>query len=454
MKKSDEIRQKIAALTDEAQALHNVAEKENRDLTDEESTRWNAIMAADTGELAKSETELASAVAHEQEVSRLRTMRMAQIQPQADDFLPSTPRANAQPQVFHRLAKLNAFKGDEAAADAYAVAMWLRSLKGHLSGNRDEKAEKWIQAKRGWDIRATATEGTPSEGGYTVPTPLSNAIIDVRELAGVSRKVADIEPMTSNTLDVPKLVSGATVYYPGEAGAITASDAVWGSVGLTAKKRACLSYVSQELQDDSAIAIVDKLASYFGTNLGVQEDNEFINGDGTGTYGGEVGLLSAIHASAVAQATATSEDTWAELTIANHTAAMGKLNSKYWPWGTAWICSAQYYYQVMVRLMLAGGGNGVAQIEQGPGGQPMFLGSPVFFTGQMPTSTATATVCALFGAFNQAVKIGTRSVIRIAYSDQFKFDEDRTAIRATTRYDINVHESNADGPYTAVKTGS
>lgn len=453
MKKSDELRQKIAALSDEAQAIHNLAEKETRDLNAEENTRFTAIMAKETGELDKLNAELTSAVEREQEISRLRTMRMAQLQPQVDQLIPNTGQASPFPVVQHKIGALKAFKGEHAVRDAYDSAIWLKALLGYVSNSRDEKAEQHILSKRGWDIRATATEGVPADGGYTVPTPLSNAIIDVRELAGVSRKVADIEPMTSNTLDVPKLVSGATVYYPGEAGAITASDAVWGSVGLTAKKRACLSYISQELQDDSAIAIADKLASYFGTNLAVQEDNEFINGDGTGTYGSETGLLAAIHASAVAQA-ATGLDTWAELTIASHTSAMGLLNSKWWPWGTAWICSAQYYYQVMVRLMLAGGGNGVAQIEQGPGGEPMFLGSPVFFTGQMVTSGAAATVCALFGAFNQAVKIGTRTGIRIATSDQFKFDEDRLAIRATTRYDINVHESAADGPYTAVKTAA
>jgi HK97 family phage major capsid protein len=224
-------------------------------------------------------------------------------------------------------------------------------------------------------------------------------------------------------------------------------------VTLNAKKRAILSYVSQELADDAIIPIMDDLASQMGTEFAVQEDNEFINGDGTSTYGSETGLLAAIHASAVSQA-GTGLDTWAELTLANHTDAMGKLDAKWWPYGTSWICSAQYYYQVMLRLIASAGGNAIRDMEAGAAGVPMFLGMPVHLTSAMPSSTAAATVCCLFGAFNQAVIIGDRLPTRIALSDQFAFDTDRLALRATTRYDINVHESAASGPYTAVKTAA
>ena len=344
------------------------------------------------------------------------------------------PTANKGLPNMNTPASFKAFKGPNAAQDAFDAGKWLRSV---VNG----------------DIRATATEGVPSQGGYVVPTPLHNAIINARELAGVSRKVAHVIPMTSDSLDVPKKTDGPMVYYPAEAGAITASDQTWGSVALTAKKRAILSYVSQELVDDSIIPIMDDLASQMGTEFAVQEDNEFINGDGTGTYGSEVGLLSAIHASAVATA-AAGIDTWAELTIANHTDAMGKLNSKWWPYGTSWICSAQYYYQVMLRLIASAGGNAIRDMEAGAAGIPMFLGMPVHFTSAMPTSTAVAQVSALFGAFNQAVIIGDRVPTRIALSDQFAFDTDRLALRATTRYDINVHESTATGPYVGLKTAA
>lgn len=453
MKNSDELRQKIAALSDEAQAIHNLAEKETRDLNAEENTRFTAIMAKETGELDKLNAELASAVEREQEISRLRTMRMAQLQPQADQLIPNASQAAAQPQVFHRLGKLRAFSGPDAAADAYASGQWLKALKGYLSGNRDEQAEQWISSRRGWDIRATATEGTPSAGGYLTPTPLSNAVIDVREATGVSRQVSRVLPMTANTLDVPQKTDGVTVYYPGEAGSSTASDQTWGNVSLSAAKRSILSYVSQELVDDAIIPIMDDLASQMGTEFAWQEDNELINGDGTSTYGGETGILALINSSAVATA-ATGLDTWAELTVASHSAAMGKLDAKWLNYPLAWICSAQYYTQVMERLMLEAGGNQIDHIKGGANGSRMFGGYQVYLTSKMPTSTAAATVCALFGAFSQSIIIGDRQGIRVAMSDQFAFDTDRLAIRATARYDINVYLSGASGPISAVKTAA
>jgi HK97 family phage major capsid protein len=45
---------------------------------------------------------------------------------------------------------------------------------------------------------ATATEGAPTAGGYLIPSPLSNAIIDVRQLAGVSRALSRVVTMTSD----------------------------------------------------------------------------------------------------------------------------------------------------------------------------------------------------------------------------------------------------------------
>jgi HK97 family phage major capsid protein len=434
-----------------AEAISQVAEAEGREFNADEQTEWNGLMDDKGGKVA----ELQAKVDGEKKIVAQQKKLAASLASVNQDVNPLAPNpvAESQPQVFHRLGSLKAFKGPEAAADAYASGQWLKALLGYIKGNRDEKAEQWISSRRGWDIRATATEGSPSAGGYLVPSPLSNAIIDVREATGVSRQVCRVLPMTADTLDVPHKTDGNTVYYPGEAGAVTASDQTWGNVSLSAKKRAILSYVSQELVDDAIIPVLDDLASQMGTEFAWQEDNELINGDGTATYGGETGLLATIHSSAVATA-ATGNDTWPELTVADHAAAMGKLDAKWLGFPLSWVCSAQYYTGVMERLMYAAGGNQVDQIKMGAGGTRMFMGYPVYVTSKMPTSTATATTCALFGAFSQAVIIGDRSGIRIATSDQFAFDTDRLAIRGTARYDINCYLSGASGPISAVKTAS
>ncbi len=65
--------------------------------------------------------------------------------------------------------------------------------------------------------------------------------------------------------------------------------------------------------------------------------------------------------------------------------------------------------------------------------------------------------CALFGAFNQAVILADRGGIRLQRSDDIKFVEDQIALKAVSRYDMNVHDpgdsSNA-GAYVALSTHS
>jgi HK97 family phage major capsid protein len=66
-------------------------------------------------------------------------------------------------------------------------------------------------------------------------------------------------------------------------------------------------------------------------------------------------------------------------------------------------------------------------------------------------------VCALFGSFPQAVILGDRTGIRISRDDSVGFLSDLITLKATARYDINVHQpgdsSNA-GAYVALKTAA
>lgn len=432
IKTSADWRIEIDDLSDSNQALIDVAEADDRDLSADEKETFESTMV----KLEESKKGLADAVRFEAAKREIVATRLAtQEQPKPPKGGLSANGSTGL-RVQHRIGPLTAFSGQDGAKDAYDSGMWLRALVARANRRIDNDAEAQI-AKRGWDVQNVATEGTSTAGGFLVPTPLSNAIIDVRALAGVSRQVARIVPMTAETQLIAKKDSGTTVYYPGEATAITESDQVWSQITLTAVKRAILSKISQELKDDAVIAVIDDLASQMGTDFAVQEDNEFINGDGTGTYGDEEGLLNQLGAAGVSTA---GNSTWATLDIADFVDAMGTLPDRFWQFSPAWICSSAFYFAAMLRVAAEAGGNTIATLEAGAGGRPMFLGYPVFFTNQMPTATAVSTVSALFGSFNQAAIIGDRLGIAIAQSEHLGFAEDVLAVRATTRYDINVHE--------------
>jgi HK97 family phage major capsid protein len=447
VKKSDELKQKIADATDRAEAIVNLAKDDkgnDRSLSADESKSWKAIMDEKDGELAKLNAELKAALAYEAEVARLQAARAALATPVQPVFNPTGagPAVPAVPTNARIITPtLRAFKGADAARDAYDCGLWFiaNALRGSKPALANDCREKAI-ARRGMEWFATQNEGTPADGGYLVPTQFENAVIVYREQVGVARKLARVVQMTSDNWVSMKQTSGTTVYYPGEETAITASDANFARYSLTAKKRAILAYVSSELNADSAVSIMDLLASDMGHQFALKEDQEFIAGDGTSTYGSVTGVRPAvIAATAGVYSPIADEDAWEELTTATHLATMALVADKYRGGTLSWVCSQSYKWQVMDRLAIAQGGAGAFDLV---GGQmvPRFLGYPVITTDRMPTTTAVSQVSALFGNFSDAAIIGDRSGLEVKLSEHVAFTTDQIAVRGTTRYDIHVHE--------------
>lgn len=466
MKKSDILKAKIAELTDEAEALLNIAEKESRELTADEQLRWTAIMAKDSGEVAKLQTDLQAAIAHEEELARLQALRLANSAPTefVYDRTGAKPAAAPLPSNVRVInPTLKAFTGngnkEQAMRDAYDSALWFKSLLlSHTPRHAEGQAARdKLMSRRGSEWFATQNETTPTDGGYLVPPAFENAVVVYRGQVGVSRRLARVISMTSDNWTGVKQTSGTTVYYPGEEGAITASDVNLSRYTLQAKKRAILAYVSSELNEDAAVSVMDLLAQDMGHQFALQEDKEFVIGDGTSTYGGVTGVKTAVVAATASVYTPTAdEDDWSELTLATHLAGMSLLADKYRGLPLAWLCSAPYKWQVMDRLSLAQGGAVASDVTGGIMGGS-FLGYPVVVCDRMPTATAVSTVGAIFGAFQNAVIIGSRSGISVAVSPHYAFNTDQIAVRATTRYDIHCHEegsTTAAGAIVGVSTHS
>lgn len=436
LEKPSDIRQEIGEVVDKMQAMVDRAKAEDRDFTPIENERFSEYETS----LIPLKKKLGQAEAHRDKMLAAAEAQTLLADTNSTAGIPgthfgATKRMIATPQS--RLAtKLKTFTGANALADAAAAGQFIKSV---IDGS----------------IRNTMTEGSPSGGGYTVPTPLGNAIIDKRENVGISRQTAMVLPMTADTLSVPKLLSGPAVSYIGEGSAISPTDQTWGQIQLTAKKRAVLVKISNELLGDSVVNLAEYVTSRAAFELAKQEDREFILGDGTSTYGNEVGLLSSLGTAGVSDC-ASGHDTWVEIDMADMTACMGKLPSDYGD-NTSWICSPQFYYSVMLRLLASAGGNDILTLEAGGGTRPTFLGRPVYLTSAMPTSSAASTISALYGVFNEAAAIGDRVALEVAVSGDRYFDEYCTALRVIARYDINCHEtgdSNVAGAVVGLKTAA
>ncbi len=207
----------------------------------------------------------------------------------------------------------------EALECAYRAGQWLLATVG-----QSERAVKWCK-DHGINMQRVMTTETGAAGGYLVPAEMEQSIIDLREEYGLARKLARRRPMASDTKSVPKRTGGVTAYFVNEDNSgVTASDKAWGNVNLVAKTLAALSLVSKNLEEDSIIDVVDDLAMEMAYAFATKEDQCWLIGDGTSTYGGMTGLKTLFEATAYASriTAASNHDTFAEYDNADLSSVM------------------------------------------------------------------------------------------------------------------------------------
>ena len=333
----------------------------------------------------------------------------------------------------------NPFPGtkDEADYKAYAFGQWVR---GTVLGNA--KAAKWC-AEHGVKSQ---TEGTNSEGGFTVPEVVSSSLIWLRNEYGVARRFSRVYPMTSDVLNVPNASTSTTTYYPGEATAITASDIVFSQVALTAKKLAILTIVSKELNEDTVIDFGSTLAQDFAYGLANAEDAAAFQGDGSSTYGSITGIMPRIKAlsgtftsiASMVVGAAGSGTALSSLTLANWQSMVAKLQ----PYATnpRWYMNKSVFYNGVADKLIALGGNAIMDIQNAYGAEPTLFGIPISFVQNMPSAPAANRDIAVLGDLSKGVAFGDRRGVSVEVSDQVKFIEDALTFKATERYAFNVFD--------------
>lgn len=440
----DDLKHRIQCADD----LQKVAEKENRILTSEERAASKKFL----DEADQLQTLITAHKEHEAEKLRLDAMRAGLAKVPA----PPAPTASAPGQLpvlgnSHRIkgyrsGSLKAFKGPDAEFNAYQSGQFINAV---LFGS--ERARGFCH-DHGIDLRNAQTEGSNTKGGFLVPAPMLMSIIDLREQYGVFRRYADVQPMASDTLYMPRRVGGSTAYFVGEGVAITESDATWDSVTLVAKKMGCLTKMSSELNEDTIISMTDKLASEMAYAFAYKEDLCGWNGDGTNTYGGIVGARTKILTLAGAIDAGSGHDTFAEIDKDDLAKVMAALPAYAEP-NAKWYCSKVAWDLVFARLMAAAGGNSTQTLAGNV--ERSYLGYPVVISQALPTAQTdiSDTAMLFFGDLAKAATLGDRRGVTISTTDALNFAEDQIAIKATQRVDIVVHsvgDASTPGPLVAL----
>jgi HK97 family phage major capsid protein len=442
MRTANQIRAEIAERDAKIQAIVDIAKEENRQPTAEESVVIDSILGAGDkkGEIDVLNGELERAIKYEARVSANLSKVVAdkQIETEARTFkIPAQAKRRGCPKHF------------DTIEDAYASGQFLLAALGNE--HQKPKAQQWC---REHGLITDAMSGTDNtKGGFTVPDPLESTVLRVVESYGKFRQNSYLWPMSSASTNVPRRSGGFTVAYAGENATMSTGDMAFTQVKLTAKKPYALCQVSRELSEDSIIDLAGLMALEFGLALATAEDQAGFNGDGTGTYGGILGLKSALAAGS--KSTATAITTFATLTLA-HFHAVKALLPEYQGMNAKWYISSQGFAASMEALQTAAGGNTASDIQNG--GMPMFLGSPVVKTQVLPTALTSITgqIAAYYGDLRMATTMGTRRGMSIESDSSIYFLQDALAVKCTERYDIVVNEpgtASVAGPIVALVMG-
>lgn len=292
-----------------------------------------------------------------------------------------------------------------------------------------------------------ASSVNPATGGVLVPDEYRSFLIYLTENYGVARRMCMVMPMASDTLTLPRLTGRFTFAFSGENTAATDSELPTDAVQLVAKKVIGLAKIPNELMDDSAISVADMYAKGFAEGLAYTEDNCFVNGDGTSTYGGIRGLADRATNTAAIGSSHSSWSTLDETDIVTTLSQAENIRDN----NVSILCSRQFFWQVLKRIATGSGRGGINEFltVRGTGGpaDAQWYGYPVYFSQVMPTATASGQKCMYAGDFSAGAMFGDRKSLTITSSGDRYFDADQVALRAIARFDINIHGDGRGSTY-------
>jgi len=292
MKAAVDIEREMASLSDEVQAMVDLATAENRELNAKEQKRSDEILGtgAKAGELDKLKSARDGAMRREALLSGKIANAMSRVDfPHYEGEGRSITNAEGKSCIV-----LN--RGDSLAKTIRRNP----SKPSNSFGHAVRAAVCGVNRGTPDYIRNAMTEGDNNRGGYTVPIEIADELVDLaRARAVVLQSGARVVLMGSDTRVLPRINGDATYAVRGELDTIETSDIELTAVQLNALSVASMVLVSRELAEDSPTFVqdiesvlargmateLDRLAIQGGTNLKPQGLLNFSEIAETGSVG-------------------------------------------------------------------------------------------------------------------------------------------------------------------------
>jgi len=316
-------------------------------------------------------------------------------------------------QVIPARVKNQRVKHFASAEDAYISGMYLAALGGNA------RAKEFLAAQ---------SIGTDSLGGFTVPDPLSDALINLIEDRGTARQKSQRIVMSADTWSVPKVAGQATIYYPSEAASITDSSVSFSQVQLTAKKLAALVKMSTEVTEDSILDMLSVVVDSIAYSIALEEDKNLFNGVAGGVNTSGIAGDASVDDTNVASVSA--------LALTDLTACSAGIGNPIIGAVNEWYMSPVVFHGAVRDLLNAAGNNSMRELEEGQ--RPTLLGYPVNLVSCLPSAPASGELVAVFGDLRLGAYFGDRRALNFKTLNELYMEQDQIGVVATERIDIKV----------------
>lgn len=390
----------------------------------------------------------------------------------ADEIGKSVSSLNGRVETIEKaLAKPDYFAGREripaTPKDHDAEGMWGFKSIGHFAKevhasvvkkSMTETIQKAFGSEKVIKSAAGMGELVGSDGGFLVPPTFSNTVFERVYKENELLKRTDQYTVAGNSIVFPRNAEssratgsrwgGVRAYWVQEGGTITGSRPTFGRLTMNLHKLACLAAVTEELLQDSGIAMAQYLGKVFPNEISFLVGDALISGTGAGM---PLGILNAPCTVSVTRTTAghiVSQDVvnmWARLFR-----GMGSGENT----GAVWFVNQDASPDFM--LMTLGIGTAGIATYMPPGGlsgkpYATLLGAPVVEIEWCSTLGTVGDI--ILADMSQMVSVSKGSM-ETMNSMHLYFDTDQQAFRTTFRLDAQPWWAAALTPFKGTNTQS
>lgn len=279
----------------------------------------------------------------------------------------------------------------------------------------------------------------PSDGGFLIPEVLRAELLRIALEQAVVRSRARVVPMESLSVPYPMLDStsnassvygGVVGYWTEEGGSLTDSSPSFGRIDLVAKKLTLYSEIPNELFSDSIISLQQFMDESYPEALAWFEDVAFTDGNGTGMPLGYLNAPAAVTVAKESGQPATSI-VWENVVKMYSRMLPSSINR------AVWTAHIDTFPELATMALSVGTGGSAVWIgtpgADGAGAPPVsILGRPVIFTEKVSSLGGSGDLNFVdFGYY----LIGDRQAMQATTSTEYKFGNDKTAVRVIERVD-------------------